>query len=443
MLFVKIDSRLKTATIGNSEDPKQKVVAKNGVFEAVCLLVSRKSDPTIFVTEAKALPYWSTRKTTVESVGKAIHKFVIDLGQIKFLQSIGKQTQEWQLTPAAIQAIDEELLSTSKQVVSKFSWNNPKHFADSMPQTVASWMENSVECLLKLTEGDPQASAELLQNEWAKPVNEVLKEITAVLDAKVKSRTSNDHPKTPATISPEMSAFEVAAAARRLASAAVASDSSEWTGYVERIQTALPAVSEKGYTTTAAVLLNALAVTEKRLDNMADALDHIKEAAPLAFFSGDLILIQQLSFNFANILWENWKIDPTICEPRDYERLLEIDIAIRQDHGIGRDSAQAEILAAYFRYEREDHAGTVNFLRIARSIIRSSKQRQDYAFYFRVTGLRRSRFRVTTQSLKNARKCLLKSAEYYRAVGNMTYAETATSEAEELALRLARIAPLG
>lgn len=440
ILFIEIDPNRRAAKIFAQERPNDWLEAKNGLFDLVCLLIARKSADPFTLDEALELPWWKGKGTKPKSVGKAVLRFMDDLGElgISFIYSPGKKTSIWQLHQSALSALSEDVVQSATKVVARFVWSNPQLFEDTKARSVANWMHNSVQCLMKLTEGDAEASAALLQTEAATPQNTVLKEITAVLDGRVRSRSSTNRLGPENVITPDMSPFQVAAAARKLAAATVASPSSEWIGYISRIQTVLPGVAGRGYTTTTAVLLNALAVTEKRLGMNKAALDHIKEAAPLAFFSGDLILIQQMSFNFANILWENWKIDPTVCDPQDYERLLDIDIAIRRDHGIGRDSAQAEILAAYFRMERGEYDAALDYLKIARSIIRSSRQPQDYAFYYRVTGLLRGKFPVGGERLEKGQKCLLKSARYYRVAGNETYCETVTLEAAELALQLGR-----
>lgn len=388
----------------------------------------------VSIERAAGLPFWASRKTQKNSIGKAIRRLENDLSNLGLGIFFSKEREhftDWQLTTDALSSATPEILSTVSEIVAEYRWRLGDRFSNSAPADVAYWMNNSVESLLKLTEGNAKASLDFLQKNDARCNDEGLKEITAVHDARVRSRLGGI-PELPAvSIGRDMKAFEVATAARKLASEAVRSRSKDWEAYSAKIYAALPMVQEKDYTTTTAVLLNALAVIDKRRRQFTDALVHIKEAAPLAFFSGDLILIQQVVFNFSNILWENWKINPTVCSQQDYLDLLELDITIRQRHKIGFDSAQAELLAAFFRVENNDLEEASNYLNLARPIIRKSRQMQDYAFYYRVAGLLRGRFGTSEACRIKGYKRLLMSARYYDAVGNEEYHVNVMSEAEE------------
>jgi hypothetical protein len=167
-----------------------------------------------------------------------------------------------------------------------------------------------------------------------------------------------------------------------------------------------------------------MAILARRLGRMEQALDCIREAAALAIFSGDILLIQNISFNFGNIITGIQRENPAMFPPDTGLSLLRLDIELRERLKIGKDSAQAELLCAYLSHEKGKFEETRNYLAKADAIIAQSRQALDLALRDRVFGLLACDTNAPgTLQYAEGLAALQKSAVRYRQHGNLIAAE--------------------
>lgn len=184
-----------------------------------------------------------------------------------------------------------------------------------------------------------------------------------------------------------------------------------------------------GDTTSQAIIFNALSVLARRMGHMDEALDCIREAAALAIFSGDLALIQNVAFNFGNILSGIARHDSNSFESEIYLGLIDLDIELRSRLRIGYDSAQAELLCSYLSYELGDFEGAGERLSQAEPVISVSQQPYDIALYERVKGLLLcDRHKPQDAQFYEGITALETSVTIYTNIGNLVAAEEVTRD---------------
>jgi tetratricopeptide (TPR) repeat protein len=355
-------------------------------YEFICLLVDIKGGRYVGAEEVHRLPLW--RSMAFTSVGKQIARLISELKDIGLdLIEFHRKTDGWRLIPAVLASIDPAIVVAANAYLARSNWALRLQFCDASTESVSVWARQNVKAMLAMTEGNAvEGYRELLQG-YRAASSEKLLAISNVLATRIGQRLPTRQLPLPSEKVRFASMFELAAEARRLASYALRSNSQSWVSYTVELERLLPPILETADTTTQAIIFNALSILFKRQGKITDALGCIKEAAPLAVFSGDLILIQNVMFNFANILSEVWRHDPDSITQSAFLDLLELDIEIRSRFNIGRDSAQAELLTALLYYEGGNLADARRLLNQAIDIIKTSNQAEDRALYHRVNGL--------------------------------------------------------
>jgi tetratricopeptide (TPR) repeat protein len=325
---------------------------------------------------------------TLASVGKQIARLIADLHKrgIEMIE-FHKKTDGWRLNASLHSSISATIKEGASAHLARSNWALRLQFTDASTQSISIWARQNVKALLAMTAGNAVEGYKELMLGYRAASSDKLLAISNVLATRIGQKLPTRHLPLPSEKTVYASMFEFAAEARRLASYALRSDSQAWARYTAELERLLPPILETADTTTQAVIFNALAILFKRQGRIEDALGCIKEAAPLAVFSGDLILIQNVMFNFANILSEVWRLDPKSIDQNSYFELLELDIEIRSRFNIGKDSAQAELLTALLYYEAGNWTDARRVLNQAITIIATSNQAEDRALYHRINGL--------------------------------------------------------
>jgi tetratricopeptide (TPR) repeat protein len=213
--------------------------------------------------------------------------------------------------------------------------------------------------------------------------------------------------------------------ARRVAAYAIRSDSAAWEKQVRELKRLLPRLITTGALTTQAYVLNGIALLSRRLGRFQEALHFSCEAVPLAIFSGDLALIQSVLFNAGNIISELRRTDPQQMALVDPLALIEMDIMIRRQFGLGRDSAQAELLLAFLAFENNDVERAEHWLEEAQGIIETTKILPDQALFYRIRGLVALSRQAKDQSgLADLARAIL----LFQEIGNQASAEWVQQE---------------
>jgi tetratricopeptide (TPR) repeat protein len=384
---VEIDLTAKQCTL--SHDPSgtgTKTCLKRKGFEFLCLLLASDNVEFVSKEDVHRLPSWNAMK--VQSVGKQVARLIARLSESGFdIIDYTKKTEAWRVKPNLVGLRLEEARTAAKAYLGSTDWERGLRFSDSSSASVANWMSQNVKALLEMTSGNAEVGYDELKIGFAQANSQPLQAISNVIATRIGQRLPSPHLPLPSEYDRFATMFELAVEARRIAAYASRSKSTEWGDFADQLQRLLPKVSQIGDTTTQAIIHNAQALIFRRQGFLDKALDSIKEAAPLAVFSGDLILIQNVVFNFGNILSEVRRITPDVCSHEDFFALIELDIAIRNQFNLGRDSAQAELLAAYLHYENRNWTKARHYLDLAQDIIGISSQPCDLALFHRVNGL--------------------------------------------------------
>lgn len=334
----------------------------------------------------------------------------------------GLKTGNWRLEPGILGAIPKATREQCRSILARSDWSAILRF-DAVPaQSAARWMQLCGSALADMTEGKASVGYQKLRQANELSDHEGIAAISDVLATRIGQALPRAHLPVPSATA--TSAFLEAAEARRMAAYARLSPSDEWQHQFDLLHRRLLRMVQSGDTATQAILFNAMAVLARRLGRMEQALDCIREAAALAVFSGDIVLIQNISFNFGNIITGIARDDPKAFPPDTYLGLLQLDIELRERLQIGKDSAQTELLCAYLSHEKGNYEDAQVYLAKADAIIAQSNQALDLALRDRVFGLLAcdTSSRGSTAFVAGL-EALRKSADSYRTHGNLIAAE--------------------
>lgn len=346
----------------------------------------------------------------------------------------GLKTGNWRLEPAIHAAMPAPLREQCGALLTRSDWTAMLRFDVVPAQSIARWMQLCGSALADMTEGKAAVGYDKLRQAIALSDHEGIAAISDVLATRIGQALPRAH--LPVPSAPATSAFLEAAEARRMAAYARLSPSDEWERQFTLLHRRLLRVIQSGDTATQAILFNALAILARRLGRMDQALDCIREAAALAIFSGDIVLIQNISFNFGNIVTGITRDTPEAFPPEAYLGLLQLDIELRERLQIGKDSAQAELLHAFLSHEKGAFDEARLYLAKAEAIIARSHQALDIALRDRVSGL----LACDTNAADSAAYAeglvaLRKAADAYRQHGNLIAAEEVSRDLAHRALR--------
>jgi len=319
------------------------------------------------------------------SVGKQAARLVDTINQkLSPIIEWELKTNAWRLQRNIVEILAAETVAEARHVLSKESWSSILRFSGAPADKMASWVRLCGQALVEMTQGRAEEGYLALRRASETMEHEGIAGITDVLATRLGQALPNPHLPVPGSAPP--STFMEAAEARRLAAYARMTPSAEWPYQFDLLHRSLVRMIEIGDTATQAILFNALAVLARRMERLDEAIDCIKEAAALALFTGDIILIQNISFNFGNILNDLSDLRPELFHRDNALELIQLDIELRKRLKLGLDSAQAELLYAYLELESGHYESVEALLESAREIIAVSQQPYDLALYERIKG---------------------------------------------------------
>jgi hypothetical protein len=406
-------------------------IVKGKGAELLALLVASGTNRLVTADEVHALPGWQNMAR--ESVGKQVARLIADLAHDGLLPfDYAHKTRAWRLSAGASAAVSDEMRSAVDAWLKARAWFPGARFAVVDPSAIAHWALAATKAHLAMTEGNAGIGLTELRKAYNESDHPDLMAISNLLATRIGQRLSTPHHPIPSDDSVG-SVFEIAVEARRLATYAIRADSSGWKDQVSKLQAVLNRVVSSGDLTTQAYIHNAIALLLRRLGDPKTALQHIAEATPLAVFSGDITLVQSVLFNFGNILSDVRRERLLPTSEGLAIALIETDLVIRHRFGLGKDSAQAELLLAFLAYEEGMLDRAESYLGEARSIIAISRIAADEALEARVAGLlqlaRDDRAGLASLELARSR---------FEAIGNLAAAEQV---ADELACAEQRFKP--
>lgn len=347
-------------------------------------LLATESPRYVFRDELHRLSAWRTMSAA--SVGKQAARIVDSLNRgLGPIIEWELKTQAWRLKERELGHLPQSVKDEARQLLSHSNWSGILRFADVPAASMASWMKACGSALVEMTLGQAENGYRKLRLANEISDHEGIGAISDVLATRIGQALPRPHLPVPGLSS--SSAFLEAAEARRVAAYARTAPSDEWPDQFDLLYRKLLRMIDLGDTSSQAILFNSLAILARRLGRIGEAIDCIREAAALALFSGDIVLIQNVSFNFGNILSDAARSDPECCSRDTYLGLIELDMEIRRRLQIGKDSAQAELLYAFLTLEKGELASVERGLAEAKEIISVSQQPYDIALFQRIKGL--------------------------------------------------------
>lgn len=404
----------------------QQLNLRGKAVEFVLALITAEREHFLTRDELHRLQAW--RMMSSGSVGKQAARITDKInGRLGPIIEWGMKTGNWRLEPAIHDAISDAARQQCQSILAGSDWKAILRF-DAVPaQSAARWMQLCGSALADMTEGKAMVGYQKLREAIELSDHEGIAAISDVLATRIGQALPRAH--LPVPSGPATSAFLEAAEARRMASYARLCPSDEWERQFDLLHRRLLRMIQSGDTATQTILFNAMAILARRLGWMDRALDCIREAAALAIFSGDIVLIQNISFNFGNIITGIARENPAAFPPDTYFGLLQLDIELRERLQIGKDSAQAELLHAYLSHEKGNFSDAQAYLAKADAIIAESNQAFDIALRDRVFGLLACDTNASgSPAFAQGLAALRKAAHSYREHGNLIAAEEVSQD---------------
>lgn len=408
------------------------IVQRGKVVELFCLLLTE--DRWISVDDLATLPSWQTM--TRASIGKQVAR-LIDSQSKQGCDLIDwrHKTSGWRLRPEVRASLDPQAERAARTLLEDRKRGTFERFASVPHGEMGRWALNAANAALAMTAGHSDQGYDILKVAYSQTDHPDLLDIANVIATRIGQRLERPHRPVPGSADTIASVFSVSVEARCLAAYAIRSDSSSWEAQLKGLKHLLTRLTSVVGFTTQAYVLNAIAMLLRRLGRHHEALQYARETIPLAIISGDFTLMQSAFFTFGNVVSEVRRIDPAAVADVDPLALLEVDLAIRNQFALGKDSAQAELLLAYLAWENGDHGRANTYLGAAADIIAVNRVPADRALFHRISGLLQI-------SLTDGRACPEGLAELdlaislFDSIGNNASADFVRRERAEYAHKL-------
>ncbi len=397
-------------------------VAKGKYADFLTLLITAEPGRWIDRAALCQLDSWSANLPL--SAGKQVSRF---LGQLKArgLEPVAfqRQTDGWALTPEARGGVSAATVEAARAAMASRGMTPSAGALESL----LDWYHANFRGMIAMSTGKAGEGYLMLRTSLNGIDDDTLFSISNVLATRIEQRLGT--PKLPvfSSINLHANLFARAVEMRRFAAYALHAKSEDWPEMERIFRRHLAAHANSADFTTIAILHNALGVLLRRIGKIDEAIEQLRQAAPLAIFSGDIILAQNVAFNLANIISEAARTRPSFVDARSFLGLLEFDAELRARHSIGRDSAQTELLLAHLYLEQGDLARARHYLAEARGIIDQTPLIVDEALHHRVSGL----LMAQTEGATDAAVALLTEAQ--RLYTEAGYRAAATFVAGEIA----------
>jgi tetratricopeptide (TPR) repeat protein len=382
-------------------------------FEFLCALISMSHDDYVYSDVIGLLPGWA--RMLPESIGKQVARMIGQHARLGMaVLDYHQKTNGWRLAPAVRVHLPQMEIDAARNVIAGLRWSADRRFAAQNTSELSQWFRHMATAMVAMTSGEADKGLVAVKKGMLHGEGDALTGIANIIASRLGQRMPTPHAPVACDRDGLRSPFEMAIEARRSASYAIRAQADEWPAHLAFLENQYTACARASDFTTQVVLLNAMAVLARRLGKLENALNHIKEAAPLAILSGDFFMIQAVSFNMANVLSDVHKSDLDACARTDYIDLLRLDIDIRESFGLGHDSAQAELRLALLYYETGALVEAQAMLDAANRIIGISNVAQDRALSLQVQG----KLQIAQGDLKHGLATLSAALVAFEATGN-------------------------
>lgn len=314
-------------------------------YLALCLQVLAPGHQPSFLEahDLRLLGPWFHKKP--ESVGKEIARHLQDLAEWGLGDLIlhDGRTKRWRLN---VSPEEIELLPSREECERWFQeqrWS-PVDAVEEFPETLVAWLVHITRALVRLEEGEIDAGLRLIEQAKGEHGGSVLLgAIAELVELRLWARVG-EYPEPGPFLSQCTGNVGRALSVRATLAQALAptADPGHLEVAIEHSRKLLTRLENLPDINGLGIAHNALGVLLRRQKNFDQSVKSLRYAAALLVASYDLITLQATAFNLGHTLSEMARDER---ELREALRLVELDREICVALGLGRDSAQAEIVA--------------------------------------------------------------------------------------------------
>ena len=299
--------------------------------------------PFLEAHDLRLLGPWFHKKPG--SVGKEIarhHQDLVELGLDNLILHDGR-TKRWRLN---VPPEEIELLPSREECetwLREQRWD-PVDAVEEFPETLVAWLVHTTRALIRLEEGEIDAGLRLIDEAKREHGDSVLLcAIAELVELRLWARVGK-YPEPSPSLSqcPGNIGRALSARATLAQVLAPAIDPSHLESAIEHSKKLLTRLENIPDINGLGIAHNVLGVLLRRRKNFDQAVKSLRYAAALLVASYDLITLQAAVFNLGHTLSELARDEK---ELREALKLVELDREICVALGLGRDSAQAEIVA--------------------------------------------------------------------------------------------------
>lgn len=310
---------------------------------ALQALASESPPPFLEAHDLRTLGPWFHKKPG--SVGKEIARHLQDVAEWGLGDLIvhDGRTKRWRLN---VSPEEIELLPSREECerwLREQRWD-PVDAIEEFPETLVSWLVHITRALIRLEEGKIDAGLQLIKEAKREHGGSVLLcAIAELVELRLWARVG-EYPDPGPSLSQCTGNIGRALSVRATLAQvlAPATDPSHLDAAIEHSRKLLTRLESIPDINGLGIAYNALGVLLRRRKNFDQAVKFLRYAAALLVASYDLITLQAAVFNLGHTLSEVARDER---ELREALRLVELDREMCVSLGLGRDSAQAEIVA--------------------------------------------------------------------------------------------------
>jgi hypothetical protein len=379
---------------------------------------------------------------TQQNVGKAVWQHCKNLERAGFPRLIeaAKKTGTWKISNEKVEIDAPAPVVLAAWLSQRIRGSDIAHNAGLM-EDFLSWTQSAVSWMIKLQRGNAEEALDLAENAWSNAPGLLFRQVSALLIARAEQRLGYD-PNSPDTSDLEevmssqgaiAEAFQdriISIQAFDTASAALNQTIAELRGRAVRAEA-------RGDIGGAGIILNAMAVLQRRAGLLADGASSLTRAIPLLLASGDVASLQAAVFNLGHCvgLLQFRKDGKLTNVPLE---LLKLDRNIRAELNVGGDTAQNEVLMALLMLRMGELDECEQLLGDIRDVINRTQNPYDEGSYHRIQGKLLYATAVRAGGLRKKTKDqvvshLTRAERYFRNAGRHEAADTVRRELANLA----------
>lgn len=353
-------------------------------FYALLALLELDVPPASGVLTAEALHRvgrWA--KPSFSSVGVEVSRHLKELDKAG-LSSVFRplpKTKMWRLALPAEKIILSPNIDAVQRWLCFKGWQSEPDSNLGVGIAAVSWIQHITISLFELQKGELEKSVASAASAASSTQNQLLKCISdlVLLRGLARSGASEEILDEMERIYDRISTWNegflsTGIRARTEAIRALSTKFSDAEAELTRLFKLTTQLHDTGDSGALGVVYNVMGILAKRKGDIALSERYLRIAIPLLALSNDLPGLQAANMNLAQVLSLEYKERPTEELAKAIDALFDIEYMIVNEHGFGRDSGQAESVAARFALQRLDLQRASKFIRLAEKICTKSQR---------------------------------------------------------------------